>query len=942
MSDTPSGSSSFTAQNPPGLGRIAYRDQDADTLTASMLQRLRELFPAYNSVLLDPGARQHPDFGVTLVELFAHAAEILSFYQDCRANEAFLRTARLEASLREHARLIDYQPAPGASAHCLQAFFVKSGASGTIPSGFRVKAEGKNGAPAKFFETLEELAVRAENNRLKLHGHDRSERVLNAPGAAETVSVLLDQGYPGLKAGGFVVLQTPGGPAHPVQLAAVHEEAGLRRIDWQAGGLTANAHLAVADVVVLGKPKQIMSTAGSARADELGVGVTAVEPNNHALFSAGDLALFVSDGVLEPVRILSGGATLVYDRGFSIALRRSRTLVYRARSVGSLVGAARRGAQRVVISLGGGATAPVSGEQLVLSDGLQTLRARVVSVTTPQSGRRSITLQEPLLHPLGANASVGAVKLKQDELGVAGSPHCGLAPLLLPASTLELELDKIYEGIAAGDVLVLSDGQQAIARTVASTTLSDEHLRVTFTTALGSAAREATLRIHGPFEQSMRVDGYDRSEGVLAAGAKQLVLSGAEAELQPTQYLVVADGSNAEGTRVRSVERGAATLTVDLETPLEHAYALADAEVFANVAAVSHGQTVVEQILGSGDRSSAAQSFTLRQSPLAHEPAAGAFRGVAPSLAVDVGGQRWKAVRSLTESGPEDTHYEIELDERERATLRFGDGVHGARLPTGLDNVRATYRVGLGAEGNVAAGAITKLVEPLPFVQSTNNPIAASGGEDRENLMLLRYLSGRSMRTLDRAVALGDYADLALSFAGVAKARADWSRVEGRRVVELTVAATSRTPLDPTTRTGLQAFLDARRTPEHVVVLRDFTLVPVRLELELGVASDFIRLDVQERVQRVFAGEPDAEGALGFFQFERLGFGQALSLSEVYARVEAVTGVDHAVVTAFYREGQAPAVLERIEPPANAVLSGGSAADTGVGVLKVRARGGIT
>jgi hypothetical protein len=54
----------------------------------------------------------------------------------------------------------------------------------------------------------------------------------------------------------------------------------------------------------------------------------------------------------------------------------------------------------------------------------------------------------------------------------------------------------------------------------------------------------------------------------------------------------------------------------------------------------------------------------------------------------------WTQIEDLAAAGPEDRVYALE---REHGELVFGDGRHGARPPTGRDNVRATYRYGAGS-----------------------------------------------------------------------------------------------------------------------------------------------------------------------------------------------------------------------------------------------------
>ncbi len=51
-----------------------------------------------------------------------------------------------------------------------------------------------------------------------------------------------------------------------------------------------------------------------------------------------------------------------------------------------------------------------------------------------------------------------------------------------------------------------------------------------------------------------------------------------------------------------------------------------------------------------------------------------------------------------------------QTNDAQQMSVVFGDGVNGARLPTGLENVRAEYRTGLGRKGNVAGGQINQLL----------------------------------------------------------------------------------------------------------------------------------------------------------------------------------------------------------------------------------------
>ena len=121
---------------------------------------------------------------VTLVELLAYAGDSLSYFQDAVATEAYLGTARRRASVRRHARLVDYHVHDGANARAWVVARAGPGADGAVlPRGTMVLT-GEVGAPttlgdgrrrprrlagALVFETLHPLALREARNEIPLY-----------------------------------------------------------------------------------------------------------------------------------------------------------------------------------------------------------------------------------------------------------------------------------------------------------------------------------------------------------------------------------------------------------------------------------------------------------------------------------------------------------------------------------------------------------------------------------------------------------------------------------------------------------------------------------------------------------------------------------------------------------------------------------------------------
>lgn len=99
---------------------IDYLARDYDSFRRALLDLIPAKLPEWTD-------RSEANFGVVLVELFAYLADILSYYQDRLANEAFLPTAQERRSVIEHLRLIGYEMAPAAAATARLSLVVGTG-----------------------------------------------------------------------------------------------------------------------------------------------------------------------------------------------------------------------------------------------------------------------------------------------------------------------------------------------------------------------------------------------------------------------------------------------------------------------------------------------------------------------------------------------------------------------------------------------------------------------------------------------------------------------------------------------------------------------------------------------------------------------------------------------------------------------------------------------
>ena len=88
---------------------INYLAKDYASFRQLMLDRMALLTPQWKE-------RNPADLGIALVELLAYVGDYLSYQQDAVATEAYLGTARRRASVRRHARLVDYRMHDGRNA----------------------------------------------------------------------------------------------------------------------------------------------------------------------------------------------------------------------------------------------------------------------------------------------------------------------------------------------------------------------------------------------------------------------------------------------------------------------------------------------------------------------------------------------------------------------------------------------------------------------------------------------------------------------------------------------------------------------------------------------------------------------------------------------------------------------------------------------------------
>lgn len=232
-----------------------------------------------------------------------------------------------------------------------------------------------------------------------------------------------------------------------------------------------------------------------------------------------------------------------------------------------------------------------------------------------------------------------------------------------------------------------------------------------------------------------------------------------------------------------------------------------------------------------------------------------------------VNGVEWTRVTNLSRYGSTAQVYCVTQNDEGHTYAIFGDGVYGA-VPANSANIRSTFRVGGGERGNLGAGIIRTIITTAsPAVLDVTNPSPSTGGSNAMGMASARAILPSTLVTLERAVALPDYATLAGQVTGVAKARSALQR-DGR--VRVIVAPNGGGDPSPTLKNNVLAYFPGKKEANRRVFLDGPAYKNVRLTLLLHVASTF-RATAVDRTTRTMLTNTGKSGMLDFPQLNFAG-----------------------------------------------------------------------
>jgi hypothetical protein len=283
----------------------------------------------------------------------------------------------------------------------------------------------------------------------------------------------------------------------------------------------------------------------------------------------------------------------------------------------------------------------------------------------------------------------------------------------------------------------------------------------------------------------------------------------------------------------------------------------------------------------------------------------------------------WTKVTQITDFGPFDAVYSVELDENNFVYIVFGDGISGA-IPNAVSPIKAVYRVGGGIIGNIGPDIITNIdkipgstqeqVALLSSFVTVGNPLDEDdptgigiGGSEPEDNRSIRLNATKTLRTSNRAVSLQDYSDLAFSLENMGKANAVseiWTSVT---LYVAPIRDVNTSDLYPG-KTGPGNSLTTNEWIDLQIATQDFfegktllgstltvappVYVPVTVKVVFTKNDQFTSEQTKTDISQTIVNE---------FSYAFLEFGQVITPSQISGIINNLRSVKTASVTALYR-----------------------------------------
>lgn len=778
--------------NRVGLSHIDYRIGTYANFLEAMFRELNK-----NELLENWTHREPDDPGIALLEGVAVLGDILTFYQELYANEAYLRTAQWRESIADLVRLLGYQLSPGVGGKATFAFQVKGDKPIVVPPGFPLKSQLDGIEQPVDFETTTESVAYPALSQFNLYRPYSLPELKNNSFSIET-SILKENKIELNKKDRLLLALNPENSLAPHQIVVIKEIK--ERFD-----------------------RTEIQIEGSLQGDFTSKDISAYKlGRSFRYFGHNSPPSFVT---------VEGANT-------------STKIVSFSRKIGSPVN-----------------SMPLDTEVDDLSVGSTFL----------------IQLQ---------------LSSSMDGLG---SEHF-----------FERTINKVYQtsltsgAVTAGTTLV--ELNSAIGSGDFIYTIYTDIRTIEFLEVIGAKFLLQSAYKEAPTTSLTKLLYFGNSQTYKQLDKRSLAFVKADGTNQILSVSIDKNEIDADNSvKLRLVYLP--DLSQDFSIKDFPLLAEPKVTVYGNLVEANQGKTEKEAVLGNGDSRQKFQTFKLPKSPLTYHNLPGETPPEVPELQIYVNDRLWKRVPTLFNHKPDEEIYIVREDSNGDSWVQFGDGKTGKQLPSGLKNVIAKYRTGIGAYGPLKPDTKVQASDRLDKLDKIHLPGIVTGGAKPESVENAREAAPGKIQSLDRLVSLQDFESETLAIPGVSKALAAWELVDNLPNVVITVLMeTGRDREFSEVAKILSHYNRCRGSQRFPIDVRKGAREYVYIAANVAFNPTFRQQLVSKAIHSALGitGEKD-----GLFSLKNRRFGQKEYANSIAGTIQNVEGVLWVEVTGFISLGPA-------------------------------------
>jgi hypothetical protein len=837
--------------NRPGLSRIDYRIGTYADIREALMRSLN-----LDPVLAGWTHREADDPGIALLEGASILGDILTFYQELYANEAYLRTAQWRESIADLVRLLGYRLSPGLGGKATFAFEVKGDKPVVVPAGFPIKAQMEDIEKQVDLETEQETVAFPHLSQFHLYRPRLDGQIREGLNRLEVESV---------------VVKDAEGNEEPVKDIANIQALALRPGD---------RIMLIPDTGTLDDPYLISD-----------------------LYSIKDqypVILIISkvEQILDRVIVEFEGSLTISGNETITAYRIGRSFRHFGYNAPALTTKLGESTLRLKLTqVDTEFDRIINKDYKPMGDDCKYYSA-LKGLDIPLDTEVDLAVGSKLIcHGLFKIPNIRYMYSKDEP-----ERH-----LTMIKEITSLCADALKWGNLSGPSTVVTFDSNLIAFDAIYNAKIDItkfklyevkspkiYLRAPTQWDSGAIAADTQFNYWGTYQEALSLVGrkliLQKDDGTSLEVTVTSTLDNFSTDLQKRDKINPSLWPVTLASSVGSISDSFKLEDFDEQAP--------KVTVYGNLVEATQGKREKEAVLGNGNNQELFQTFKIPKSPLTYFRSEGETPPEVPELEVYVNDRLWTRVPSLFGHGPKEEIYIIREDSEGNSWVQFGDGKTGARLPSGFQNVVARYRTGTGAFGALKEGATVQAGARLNHLHKIHLPGIVTGGDVPESGENAREAAPGKVQSLGRLVSLQDFEAEALAIAGICKAKARWALHDNDNVPALVLTVlmdSGREKEHEEVRSILSEANRSRGAGRFPVIVNPGVRQYVELTLTVGYDPTFRQDLLEESIEEALGVIGDEgngiDGSKGLFSVQKRQFGQPEYATRIEGTAQNIEGV---------------------------------------------------